>query len=215
MPTLVPVLTPWSMNRSYPSACSTTAEQSAAAIGLEPRDRRAQRHLESLQDLSGLRIDPPQIAFVAFPGAVPELTIHPGNAGHEPSARDGAENRPGFRVDLMDFPLAILTHPERPFGPGKPGVSTAAGCRDCGNHPTGLRIDLLDAILGKLKQVLAVKGCSGMRRNINRAYQLPARRVEGAQFVSGREPDVLTVERYSMHLVDTGKGSILTQYFRH
>src|SRR5262245_20495992 len=100
------------MNRSHRPAPPAGAEEPAAAIGLDPRNRRAWRHLETLQDLSGLRIDPPQITFVAFPRTVPQLTIHPGDAGHEPSARDGAKYRPGFRVDLMDFPLAILSNPE-------------------------------------------------------------------------------------------------------
>jgi len=41
-----------------------------------------------------------------------------------------------------------------------------------------LGIDLLDAILGDLKQVLAVEGRSGMRGDIDRAHRLPACRIE-------------------------------------
>ena len=100
-----------------------------------------------------------------------------------------------------------------PFGPREPGVTAAAGRRDRGEHTAGLRIDLLDAILGDLKQVLAVEGRSGMRGDIDRAHRLPARRIEGVQLVSGREPDVLTVKRDPMHLVDTRKGSIFTEDF--
>jgi len=74
----------------------------------------------------------------------------------------------------------------------------------------GLRIDLLDAILGELKQVLAVEGRACMRGDIDRAQGLPARRIEGVQRVSGSKPDVLTVIRDSMHVVDTRKGSIFT-----
>src|SRR5258708_15640368 len=113
----------------------------------------------------------------------------------------------------MDFPLPILPHPERSFGPGEPGVAAAAGRRDGGEHPAGLRIDLLDAILGELKQVLAVEGRSCMPGDIDRAHRLPARRIEGVQLVSGRKPDVLTVIRDPMHAVDTRKGSILTEDF--
>src|SRR5262245_48857486 len=47
----------------------------------------------------------------------------------------------------------------------------------------------------------------------DRAHRLPARRIEGDQVVSGRKPDVLTVIRDAMHLVDTRKGSILTDDF--
>ena len=110
----------------------------------------------------------------------------------------------------MDLPVPILPHPERPFGPREPRVTAAAGRRDRGEHTAGLRIDLLDAILGELKQVLAVEGRSCMRGDIDRAQRLPARRIEGVQLVSRRKPDVLTVIRDSMHAVDTRKGSILT-----
>ena len=91
----------------------------------------------------------------------------------------------------MDLPVPILPHPERPFGPGEPRVAAAAGRRDRGEHAAGLRIDLLDAILGDLKQVLAVEGRSGMRGDIDRAQRLAARRIEGVQLVAGGKPDVL------------------------
>ena len=52
-----------------------------------------------------------------------------------------------------------------------------------------------------------------MRGDINRAQHLPARRIEGVQLVSGSKPDVLTVKCDPMHLVDTRKGSILTEDF--
>jgi hypothetical protein len=63
----------------------------------------------------------------------------------------------------MDLPVPILPHPERPFGPREPRVTAAAGRRDRGEHTAGLRIDLLDAILGELKQVRpskAVPACA-------------------------------------------------------
>ena len=89
-------------------------------------------------------------------------------------------------------------------------IRRPAGRRDRGEHTAGLRIDLLDAILGELKQVLAVEGGSCMRGDIDRAQRLPARRIEGGQLVSSRKPDVLTVIRDSTHVVDTRKGSVLT-----
>src|SRR5438105_8558939 len=60
------------------SAPSASAEELIATIGLEPRNHHSGRHLEPVQDLSRSRIDPPQIALVAFPGAVPELSVDPG-----------------------------------------------------------------------------------------------------------------------------------------
>ena len=82
-------------------------------------------------------------------------------------------------IDLMDLPAPMLPHPERPFSPREPRVAAAAGRRDRREHTAGLRIDLLDAILGDLKQVLAVEGRSCMRGNIDRTHSLPARRIEG------------------------------------
>src|SRR5262245_15339398 len=142
-----------SADGSHLSAASASAEEAIAAIGLEPRHACSSRHLESLQDLSRSRIDPPHIALVTFPGAVPEFAVDPGDPGHDAVGLDGAEYRPGLGIDLMDLPAAMLPHPERPFGPRQPRIAAAAGRRDRGEHAAGLRIDLLDAVLGDLKQV--------------------------------------------------------------
>src|SRR5262245_54966674 len=109
----------------------------------------------------------------------------------------------------MDLPVPILPHPEGPFGPREPRVTAAAGRRDRGEHMAGPRIDLLDAIAGDLKQVPPVEGRSCIRGDINRAQGLTARGIEGMQLVSGGKPDVLTVIRDSVHVVDTRKRSIL------
>src|SRR5262249_57636913 len=102
------------------------------------------------------------IALLAFPGAVPQLSVDPGAPGDETVGFDRAKNRPGLRIDLIDLPVAIVSHPERPFGPREPRVTAAARRRDRGEHMAGLRIDLLDAILGELKQMLTVEGRSCM-----------------------------------------------------
>src|SRR5687767_4084146 len=141
----------------HPSAVSASAEELITAIGFEPRYAHSRRHLKPLQDLSRSRIDPDQFALVTFPDAVPELSVDPGDAGDEAVRFDGAKNRPCFGIDLMDLPLPILPHPECPFGPCEPRVTAAARRRDRGKHTTGLWIDLLDAILGDLKQVPAVE----------------------------------------------------------
>src|SRR5262249_27647318 len=59
----------------------------------------------------------------------------------------------------------------------------------------------------ELEQVLAVEGRSRIRNDLHRAQCLSARRVEGVQPGSSGKPDVLTVIRDSMHVVDTRKGS--------
>src|SRR5262249_49788417 len=114
---------------------------------------------------------------------------------------------------LMDFSLAILPDPERPFGPGEPRVAAAAERGNGGEHAAGRRVDLLDAILGDLKQVLAVEGRSGMRRDIDRARHRAVRRIEGVELVAGCEPDMPTVVGHPMHLVDAREGAILAEDF--
>src|ERR1700723_2134276 len=179
-------------------------------IGLQPRNKHSGRHIEPLQHLSGPRIDSPQIALIAFPGTVPEISVDPGDPGDEAIGFDGAKNRPGLRMDLMDLPVSILPDPQRPFGPRQARVTAAAGRRDRGENTAALRIDLLDAILGELVQVLTVEGRSGMRGDIDRAQYLAARRIDGVQLVAGRKPNPLTVICDSIHAVGTRKGTILT-----
>ena len=87
---------PGPANGSDLAAASAAAEEPIAAIGLEPRHARSRRHLEPLQHLSRCRIDPPQIALVAFPGAVPELAVDPGDPGDDAVGLDGAKDRAGL-----------------------------------------------------------------------------------------------------------------------
>jgi hypothetical protein len=79
---------------SHLPAAPAAAEELIAAVGLEPRHAQSGRHVEPLQDLSGARIYPPQIALVAFPGAVPELAVDPGDPSDEAVGLDGAKNSP-------------------------------------------------------------------------------------------------------------------------
>ena len=190
-------------------APSSTAEKLIAAIGFEARYSHSGRHLERLQDLSCSGIDSPQIAFVAFPGSVPELSIDPSDSSDEAARLDRAKNRTRLGIDLMDLPGLILRHPERPFGPRKPRVTSAAGRRDRSDHTAGLRIDLLDAIPGDLKQEAAVEGRSCIGSDIDRAQHLPVRWIKGVQRISSSKPDMLAVIRDSVHVVDARKGAIL------
>src|SRR5260370_42667790 len=81
---------------------SSAAKELIAAIAFQARHADTGRHIELLQDLTRPRIYSPQIAFVTFPGAVPKLSIDPDDPGDEAAALDGAKNRPGLRIDLMD-----------------------------------------------------------------------------------------------------------------
>ena len=202
-----------SADSSHLSTTFAAAEEAVAAIGLQPRHAYSRWHFDCLQHLPGLRIDPPQIALVPFQSGMPEFPIDPCDARDKAVGFDGAKDDARFRVDLMDLAGSVLPHPEGPFGPRQPRVTAAAGCRDCGEHLAGRWIDLLDAILGELKQVPAVEGRSCMRGDIDRALHLPARRIEGVQLVSSGKPNVLTVIGHSSHVVGTWKGPILTDDF--
>src|SRR5260370_4599101 len=116
-------------------ASSSAAKELIAAIAFQARHADTGRHIELLQDLTRPRIYSAQIAFVTFPSAVPKLSIHPGAPVDEAAALDGAKNRPGLGIDLMDLAVPILAHPQRAFGPGEPGVAAAAGRPDPSQPP--------------------------------------------------------------------------------
>src|SRR3984893_16547774 len=129
---------------------------------------------------------------------MPKLSIDPSDPGDEAVGFDGAKNRACLRIDLMDLPVSILPDPKRTFGPRESRVAAAARSRDRGEHTASLGIDLLDTILGDLKQVCAIERRSCMRRDIYRAHHLSARRIEGIQLVAGCKPNML-------HAIDNPK----------
>ncbi len=57
------------------SSLSSATEEPVAAIGVESRNLDSTWHLKRLKNLSGSRIDSPQVALVTFQGAVPEFAI--------------------------------------------------------------------------------------------------------------------------------------------
>ena len=69
---------------------------------------------------------------------------------HEAVGFDRTKNRPCLGINLMNFAIPILAHPESPFGPREPGVAAPAWRGDCGEHLASVRIDLLDAVLSDL-----------------------------------------------------------------
>src|SRR5262244_3936497 len=61
--------------------------------------------------------------------------------------------------------------------------------------------------------MLPVESGACTRSDIDRAEHLPVRRIEGVQLISGSKPDMLTVIRDSMDVIDTRKGTILSYDF--
>src|SRR5262249_26922265 len=91
----------------FPAAPTSAAAQRVAAVALAARPRYAGRDVDLLQNLAALRIDSAQFAFVGFPRAVPQFAVDPGDAGDETVRLDGAEDRAGLRIDLMDLAFAM------------------------------------------------------------------------------------------------------------
>ena len=153
----------------------------------------------------------PQLALVPVPGAVPEFALHPGHAGDEAVGLDGAQQRTGVGIDLVDFPVAVLSDPQRAFGPRQSRVAAAAGSRQCREHAAGGRVDLLDAVFRELEEVAAVECGAGVSGDRDVAAGRAGGRIERAQAIAGREPDVAAVEGHAVHVVGAGEGSVLAE----
>lgn len=107
----------------------------------------------------------------------------------------------------MDLAVAILPDPQRSLGPGK-SRTTAGWRRDRRKHTAGLWIDLLDAFVRKLIQVLAIEGSARMRGNLNGSCCVAGYRIERVQLVSRCKPDLLTIEGDAIDALDPWKGSV-------
>ena len=160
------------------AATATAAKEPIPAIGLEPRNAYTSGHLQTLQHFSGLRINPPHIALLAFHGGVPELSVDPADTGDESVGLDGAENSPSFRIDLTDLPVPVLSHPKRPFGPRESRVAALTRRWDGREHATRFWINFLNAIFRKLIQVHTVERRSSVRDHVDGAKGLPCRRIK-------------------------------------
>src|SRR5262249_4524561 len=158
---------------------------------------------------AALRVDVAQVAFVALPGGVPEFAVDPGHPGDEAAARDGTQDRTGVRIDLVDLALPIDADPERSFRPGKARFAAAALRRNGGEHLSVLRIDLLDALLGDLKQVLAIERRARIGGRVDLARWLAAVRIDRDQFVVGGEPDMLAVKGHAVYARNIREGAVL------
>src|SRR6266567_8351537 len=136
---------------------------------------------------------------------MPELSVDPGNPGDEAVGFDRAENGARLGIDLVDFAGPVMPNPERSFGPGETRVTAGSRRWDRGEHLACLWIDLVNATLNDLKEVLAVEGRSCVRSHIDHPHHFPARRIEGIQLVARCKPHVLTVIANSMHAFGAGE----------
>src|SRR4051794_24463349 len=124
------------------AAAATAGVEQVGAVGLEPAYAGAARHLEPLDQGAALRVDAANVAVVALPGAVPQLAVDPGHAGHEAVRFDRAQHRARRRIDAVDPAIAVLPHPEAALGPRESRVAAAARGRDRCDDVTRGRIDL-------------------------------------------------------------------------
>src|SRR5687767_11395774 len=85
------------------SAASAARVKEVRPVGLQPAHADAARHLQPLQHGTAFWVDPPDIALVVFPCAVPQLAVDPGHAGNEAVGLDGPFDHTGSGIDLVDF----------------------------------------------------------------------------------------------------------------
>src|SRR3984957_17401843 len=124
----------WPAHNPYLPALLSAAKKLIAPVRLEPRDESTVRHFKLFKNLTRLGIDATHFTLFTLRGGMPELSVDPRDPGYETVGLDRAQYPAGVRIDLMDLPVAILPYPERSFRPSKPGVMTAAGRRDGGEH---------------------------------------------------------------------------------
>src|SRR6266542_1077650 len=196
------------------AAGGTAAVEDTGAVRLQTGYGDASGHLQALEDLARLRIDAAELALLGFQGAVPELAVHPGNARDEAIRINRAQDRAGLGVDLADLAGAILSDPERPLGPGQARVAAVGRCRDGGHDLARAGVDLLDAVVGQLPQVLAVESSAGVGGDRELADQRAALGIERDDALAAREPDVRAVEGHAVDLVHTGIGAVFAEDLR-
>src|SRR5215471_19514165 len=71
----------WSLHSANLSAVSSSAEKEFAPVRFQSSHPCAMRHLKALQHCARIGVNSSNVAFVAFPGSVPELAVHPGHSG--------------------------------------------------------------------------------------------------------------------------------------
>lgn len=183
------------------------------AVGFETGDAGAFGHVEAFEDRAAHRVDAAEVAFRAFPRAVPELALDPCDAGDEAVGGDHAPDGAGPGVDLADPAPLVVADPERALGPGKAGVAALRG-RDGAEHVAGRGVDPADVAAGDLPEVLAVEGGAGVGECGEARDDVAALRVEAVQVVAGGEPDPGSVVADAVDGLDVVEGAVLAEDFR-
>src|SRR5262249_23699445 len=122
---------------------------------------------------------------------------------------DRPEDGARVRIDLVDLPVAVLADPQRALGPRQPRVAPAAGGGNRREDRAGPGVDLEDAFVGDLVEVLAVERGPGIAGDVEAARDLAARRFERLQVLAGGEPHQLAVEADAVHVRRAGERAVL------
>src|SRR5262249_22453136 len=67
----------WARDGANLARVAAATEEAVAAVGFEARHVHACGHVQRLQHSTVFRIDAPELADVAFPRGMPELTVRP------------------------------------------------------------------------------------------------------------------------------------------
>src|SRR5690606_5414643 len=167
-------------------------------VGGEPRHDQSGGHTERLPDLAGLGIDATDFALFVLPCAVPQLAMFPSHTGHEPVRLERPQDLAGLGVDLEDLAVVVLADPQRSFGPRHARTTAVAGSRDARDDLAAGRIDLVDAGVHQLIEVLAVEGGPRVGCDVERTLYTTGRRIERDQARAGRHPQQLPVEGHTV-----------------
>src|SRR6185369_11277891 len=116
------------------AAAGTAAVKDTGAVGFHAGHSDALGQFEALEDFARLWIDAADFAPLGFQGGVPEFAVDPGDARDETIRFDRAQDGAGLGVNLVNLAGAVLSHPERPLGPGQARVAAVGRRRESGDH---------------------------------------------------------------------------------
>src|SRR5262249_32670170 len=89
-------------DRADSPARGPTGVEQIPLVGLEATHRYPCGHGQPGEHLARLGIDAANVGLRSLPGPVPELAVHPRDAGDEAVRLDGAQDGACLRIDLVD-----------------------------------------------------------------------------------------------------------------
>src|SRR5262245_56501495 len=102
-------------HRAHLAAPAAAAIEHVLAVRFQASDDHTGGKAEAIADVAVGGVDVTELALVVLHGGVPQLAVHPGHTGDEAVRLDGAQDRPGVGVDLVDLAVAVLTDPQPAF----------------------------------------------------------------------------------------------------